>query len=506
MPDAPRRTKELVRMHRPDRFDLWIGGVWKKASKYVPVATPYDGKCFAEVPESSASEMEQAIAAAAAAREKAASLVPFERYRLLMGAARKLEENHALFAETIALESGKPLREAKVEVDRSIQTLQFSAEEAKRVRGEMLVLDAHPAGKGRTGFTLRVPRGVIGCITPFNFPLNLVCHKVGPALASGNTVVVKPAEETPCSAFLLAMALAEAGCPDGFVNVAPGLGEVAGETLVKHRDVAMLSFTGSRAVGTHLRAIAGLKPVTLELGGNAAVVIDGDASWQEALDRFVIGGFSHSGQVCIHLQRIYAAGGARAGDVVDALAARAKALKIGHPLDESAEITSLIRVRDVERVGEWVGEAKRMGAAIAAGGERQGRSTYLPTVLADIKPGMKVSEDEVFGPVVGVAQVDTFEEAIAAANRTRYGLQAAVFTRDLEKALRAAERIEAGGIMINDVPTFRVDQMPYGGMKESGLGREGPQYACEEMTELKTIAIRRTIPATPAAPAGPAGK
>ncbi len=487
-------------MKRPSRFDLWIGGAWNKATKYVAVATPYDGKPFVEVPEASAAEMEQAIAAAAAARAKAASLTPHERYRILMGAARKLEEDHALFAETIALESGKPLREARSEVDRSIQTLQFSAEEAKRIHGEMLALDAHPAGKGRTGFTLRVPRGVIGCITPFNFPLNLVCHKVGPALASGNTVVVKPAEETPCSAYLLAMALAEAGCPEGFVNVSPGLGEIAGETLVTHKDVAMVSFTGSRAVGKHIRAVAGLKPVTLELGGNSAVVIDSDADWQEALDRFVLGSFAHSGQVCIHLQRIYCVGAggggaasrARAGDLVDALAAKAKALKIGHPLDETAEVTSLIRVRDVERVCEWVGEARSQGAALAAGGSRQGRATYLPTVLAEIRPGMKVSEEEIFGPVVGVASVDTFEEAIAAANRTPYGLQAAVFTRDLEKALRAAERVEAGGVMINDIPTFRVDQMPYGGMKESGLGREGPKYACAEMTEQKTIVIRRT--------------
>jgi len=411
-----------------------------------------------------------------------------------MDAAAKVAASHALFAETIALESGKPLREARAEVDRTLQTLQFSAEEAKRIHGEMLSIDAHPAGKGRTGFTLRVPRGVIGCITPFNFPLNLVAHKVGPALASGNTVVVKPAEETPCSAYLLAQALAEAGAPDGSVNVVPGLGEVAGEALVTHRDVAMVSFTGSRTVGRHIRAVAGLKPVTLELGGNAAVVVDAGFDWSESLDRLVVGGFSHSGQVCIHLQRIYVAKGERRGgygDLVDALAARAKALKVGHPLDEAAEVTSLIRVHDVERVGATVGDAQEKGATLAAGGTRSGRATYAPTVVAGLQPGMKLAEDEIFGPVVGVAEVDSFDAAIAAANRTPYGLQAAVFTRDLEKALRAAERIEAGGIMINDIPTFRVDQMPYGGMKESGMGREGPRYACEEMTELKTIVIRR---------------
>jgi acyl-CoA reductase-like NAD-dependent aldehyde dehydrogenase len=478
-------------MQRPSRFDLWIGGQWRKARKQAAVVTPFDGKPFAEVPDGDAEEMAAAVAAAAAARAKARSLTPFERYRILMGAAAKVEQNHPLFAETVALESGKPLREAKGEVDRTIQTLQFSAEEAKRIHGEMLSLDAHPSGRGRTGFTLRVPRGVIGCITPFNFPLNLVAHKVGPALASGNTVVVKPAEETPCSAYLLAAALAESGCPDGFVNVVPGLGEVAGETLVTHPDVAMVSFTGSRNVGRHIRAVAGLKPVTLELGGNAAVVIDGDYDWSDALDRFVAGGFSHSGQVCIHLQRIYVTKSARYRDLVDAMAARAKTLKVGHPLDESAEVTSLIRVRDVERVGATVGEAKSKGATLAAGGTRSGRATFAPTVLAGIAPGMKLSEEEIFGPVVGLAEVDSFEAAIAAANRTAYGLQAAVFTHDLERALRAAEQIEAGGIMVNDIPTFRVDQMPYGGMKESGLGREGPKYACEEMTEMKTVVIRR---------------
>lgn len=479
-------------MQRPSRFDLWIGGQWRKAKKQTAVSTPFDGKPFAEVPDGDAEEMAEAIAAAAAAREKARSLIPFERYRFLMAAAAKVEADAKLFAETVALESGKPLREAKAEVDRTVQTLQFSAEEAKRIHGEMLPLDAHPGGRGRTGFTLRVPRGVIGCITPFNFPLNLVAHKIGPALASGNTVVVKPAEETPCSAYLLAMALAEAGCPDGFVNVVPGLGEVAGEALVTHPDVAMVSFTGSRAVGKHIRAVAGLKPVTLELGGNSAVVIDSDYDWSEALDRFVVGGFAHSGQVCIHLQRIYCvAKSGRYRELVDALAARAQKLKVGHPLDESAEVTSLIRVRDVERVGATVGEAKSKGATLAAGGTRSGRATFAPTVVAGIAPGMKLAEDEIFGPVVGLAEAESFEAAIAAANRTPYGLQAAVFTHDLERALRAAERIEAGGVMINEIPTFRVDQMPYGGMKESGMGREGPRYACEEMTESKTIVIRR---------------
>ncbi|MSR45771.1 MAG: aldehyde dehydrogenase family protein [Planctomycetes bacterium] len=479
-------------MQRPTRFDLWIGGRLVAAQRHVELAAPWDGRPFATVAQATVGEVERAIATAAAARPAAAAKSAYERFAFLRGAAERVGANHALFAETIALESGKPLREAKVEVDRAIQTLEFSAEEAKRLHGETLCLDAHPAGKGRFGYTRRVPRGVIACITPFNFPLNLVAHKIGPALAAGNTVVVKPAEETPCSAFLLAQALADAGCPDGFVNVVPGQGVEIGEPLAQHPDIAMVSFTGSRAVGIRLRAIAGLKPVTLELGGNAPVVIDDVSDWLESLDRFVVGGFAHSGQVCIHLQRIYTTSARAADEVVEALAARAAKLKIGAPTDEATELTGLIRERDVVRVASWVDEAKSFGARVATGAARQGRQTYLPTVLAGLSSEMRIAKEELFGPVVSVAAAGSFEAALAAANQTRYGLQASVFTRDLERALRAADVLEVGGVIVNDVPLFRVDQMPYGGVKESGLGREGPRYAIEEMSELKTVVIRRT--------------
>lgn len=478
-------------MIRPTRFELWIGGRFVAAARHAEVVTPFDGVPFATVPQATPAELEQAVAAAVAAKPRMAALTAYERSALLRGAATRVAAQAPLFAETIALESGKPLREAKVEVERAVQTLEFSAEEARRLHGETLPIDAHPAGKGRTGFTLRVPRGVIGCITPFNYPLNLVAHKVGPALAAGNTVVVKPAEETPCSAYLLAQALHDAGCPDGAVNVVPGDGQEIGEPLAQHRDVAMVSFTGSRAVGARLRAIAGLKPVTLELGGNAPVVIDDGADWEEALDRLVVGSFTHSGQVCIHLQRIYATTPRVAAQLTEALAARAKQLAIGPPLDPATEISSLIRTRDVARVGALVEEARSHGARLACGGTRQGRATYLPTVFDALDDSMEFAREEAFGPVVGVAAVGSFEAALAAANRTRYGLQAAIFTRDLERALAAAERLEAGGVIINDVPSFRVDQMPYGGTKESGMGREGPRYACEAMSEWKTVVIRR---------------
>ncbi|MBM4014073.1 MAG: aldehyde dehydrogenase family protein [Planctomycetes bacterium] len=478
-------------MRLPDRLDPWIAGRFVPAARHVELACPWDGQPFASVAQCSVTELAAAIAAAAAARRTAAALSAHERFSFLRGAARELAAHHDLFASTIARESGKPLREAKVEVDRAIQTLEFSAEEAKRLHGETLVLDAHPAGKGRFGWTRRVPRGVIACITPFNFPLNLVAHKVGPALAAGNTVVVKPAEETPCSAFLLALALQAAGCPDGLVQVVPGLGAEIGEPLAQHPDVAMVSFTGSRAVGTRLRAGAGLKPVTLELGGNAPVVIDDDAEWRGALDRLVAGSFAHSGQVCIHLQRVFATSRRVADEVAAALAERAQALRIGPPTDPASELTALIRERDVVRVGAIVDDARAHGARVATGAARAGHRTYLPTVLEGIDPAMRLAQEELFGPVVAVAATGSFEAAIAAANATRYGLQASVFTRDLERALRAADLLEAGGVIINDVPLFRVDQMPYGGTKESGLGREGPRYACEEMSELKTVVVRR---------------
>jgi acyl-CoA reductase-like NAD-dependent aldehyde dehydrogenase len=479
-------------MRRPDRLDPWIAGRSAPSARHAELRCPFDGQPFATVAQSTVAELDAAVAAAVGARPAAAALSAHERFAFLRGAAQQLVAHHDLFAATVAQESGKPLREAKVEVDRAIQTLEFSAEEAKRLHGETLVLDAHPAGKGRFGWTRRVPRGVIGCITPFNFPLNLVAHKVGPALAAGNTVVVKPAEETPCSAFLLAQALHDAGCPPGFMNVVPGGGAEIGEPLAAHRDVAMVSFTGSRAVGARLRAIAGLKPVTLELGGNAPVVIDDEADWQAALDRMVAGSFAHSGQVCIHLQRIFATSARVAGEVTAALAERAQSLRIGPPLDPTSELTALIRERDVVRVGGIVDDARARGARVAAGAARTGHRTYLPTVLEGIDPAMRLAQEELFGPVVAVATAGSFEAALAAANATRYGLQASVFTRDLERALRAADRLEAGGVIVNDVPLFRVDQMPYGGIKESGLGREGPKYAIEEMSELKTIVVRRT--------------
>jgi acyl-CoA reductase-like NAD-dependent aldehyde dehydrogenase len=472
------------------RVDLFIGGKWVPAKRYLTVEMPYDGSPVGEAPRADEAEVAAAVAAAKAAKADAAGRTAYERYQWLTKAAAVLLERRDALAPVLASESGKPLREARTEVERSAQTLVWSAEEAKRIHGEVWSVDAHPVGRGRFGMTLRRPRGVIAAVTPFNFPLNLVCHKVGPALAAGNTVVLKPAEKTPLIAHKFAEVIAAAGVPDGYFNVVCGLGTEIGAFLAGHPDVDMLTFTGSGAVGRILRAAAGVKPVTLELGGNSAVIIDADADLDLALERAKIGGFSNSGQVCIHLQRAYV-DESRAEEFRARLAASASAMKVGHPLDDSAEVTSLITPTAAARVDGWVREAVSAGARLLTGGGRSGRATVAPTVLADTPPEARVVSDEIFGPVVTVHGFRGLEQAIEQANRGRLGLHAGIFTRDLDKALYAAERLEAGGVMINDVPTFRVDQMPYGGTKESGIGREGPKYAIEEMTDLRAVVINR---------------
>ena len=472
-----------------DRYDLWIDGAARTAGRYAMVRTPYDGAAFAEAALGCAADIEAAVQAADRRRTDAAKLSAFARYEILARAARRLADSAETFARAIALESGKPISEARVEVARAEQTLMFSAEEARRLGGEVLPLDAHPRGAGCFGFTLRVPRGVVAAITPFNFPLNLVCHKVGPALAAGNTVVLKPASNTPVSAYLLAELLAECGLPAGFLNVVSGPGGELGDALVKHPLVRMVSFTGSVPVGTRIRDLAGLKPVTLELGNNGAVIVDDSADPLDAATRCAAGAFANSGQVCISLQRAYVHAGI-ADAFAEALRAQAEALPIGPPLEEPSRITSLIREADAARVMEWIDEARRGGARLVTGGQRVGAATVRPTVLADVPDEARLSREEAFAPVVNVNRFTTFEDAIQRVNRSAFGLQSAVFTRDLSRALRAARELEVGGVMINESPSFRVDQMPYGGVKSSGLGREGPKYACAEMTELRTVVIR----------------
>lgn len=468
---------------------LFIGGKHTESVKYTTLQAPYSGETLAEVASASAEETEAAIAAAVKARKAMRQMPAHQRADLLYKLSAMLEERKEEAARIVALEAAKPITAARGEIDRTIETYRFAAEEAKRLTGETVPMDAAKGGEGRIGYTMRQPLGVIGAITPFNFPMNLVAHKVGPALAAGNTIVLKPAEQTPLSAYYIANLLQEAGLPDGALNVVSGDGKTIGDVLVSHPDVAYLTFTGSPAVGTNIRSNAGLKRVTLELGSNAAVIIDKDVDLDKVIPRSVTGAFTYQGQVCISLQRIYVHQ-AIAEPFIKRFAEAAEQVVIGDPLSEDTVVSALITSKDVQRTLDWIEEAKQAGATVVAGGEAEG-GILRPTVLANVPRDAKVSCQEVFAPIVVINTVDSVEEGIQHVNDSMYGLQAGVFTNDIQTALRAVDDIEAGGVMINDIPTFRVDHMPYGGVKQSGIGREGVKYATEEMTELKFVMFNK---------------
>jgi acyl-CoA reductase-like NAD-dependent aldehyde dehydrogenase len=468
---------------------LLINGEWVEGTQYTSLTSPYSGEVIAEIPEASPQEVDQAIAAAYNARATMAKMPAHKRAEILENLVRLLEERADEAAKIIAMEAAKPITTAKGEVARTIQTYKFAAEEAKRIHGETISLDAAPGGEGRLAFTVREPLGVIGAITPFNFPMNLVAHKVGPAIASGNTVVLKPAEQTPLSALFIAELLQQAGLPAGALNVVTGKGEVVGERIVADDRIKMITFTGSPAVGIGIRNKAGLKRVTLELGSNSAVIIDNGVDVDKIISRCVTGAFSFQGQVCISLQRIYVHETVYE-TFVEKFVAATRTLKVGDPLDPATDVSALITPKDVERTLSWIEEAKQQGATVATGAVCEG-NILAPTVILDADPAMKVSCQEVFAPIVLINKVQSVREAIELVNDSRYGLQAGIYTDNIHTALEAAELLHVGGVMINDIPTFRVDQMPYGGVKESGMGREGIKYAVEEMTEMKLIVFNK---------------
>lgn len=469
-------------------YPMIIDGRDVRSERPIEVRIPYDGAPFATVFAAGPELLEQAVAAARKAAPVMRGLTRDARSSILRSAHALLLERAAAFARAISSESGKPLREGRLEVERAAATLLFSSEEAHRLAGEVVPMDASPAGAGRMALTVREPLGVIAAITPFNFPLNLSVHKIGPALAAGNTVVHKPASATPVSAILLARLFLEAGLPEGALNVVTGPGSATGDFLVDHPDVRMVTFTGSAEVGLRIRARAGLKRVTLELGNNSALIVDEGADLDEAVARAVPGAYAHSGQVCISVQRIFVAEKA-CEEFTQRFAAAAQALRIGHPLEDSTAVSSLITEAEAGRVAEWVAEAVSAGARLVSGGQRSG-ATIAPVVLAGVPPEARVFAQEAFGPVAGINGYASLDQAIDAVNQSAYGLQAGIFTRDLDRAFYAAARVHVGGFLINDVPQFRVDQMPYGGVKLSGTGREGPRYAIEEMTEPKLISWR----------------
>ena len=466
---------------------LTVTGPWASGGPLV-LRAPWDGAELASIPTTTMDDVETVLARSRAAFEAFRWTPSWRRAEILERTSHLIEDNAGQLARIIAAEGGKPLKDARVEAKRGASTFRWASEEAKRTAGELVEMDADPSGESRFGWTIREPRGVIAAISPFNFPLNLVAHKVAPALAGGNAVVLKPASNTPLTALRLAELLAEAGLPDGVLQVVVGQGSTIGNALVVDERTNMVSFTGSPPVGRRIAADAGMKMVTLELGNNSATIVDEDADLDLAAQRVVAGGFANSGQICISVQRVVVHQA-----VYDAFMERllpgVAALTVGDPLDEATDVSTLISAGEVERVAAWIAEAVEQGATLAAGGVRaDGR--LLPTVLTDVTPDMKVCAREVFGPVLSIIRARDLCEAIAISNDSEMGLQAGVFTNDLNKALYAAKHLEVGGVMINEVPTFRVDHMPYGGIKGSGIGREGLKYAIREMTELKMVAIR----------------
>ncbi|QGQ45139.1 aldehyde dehydrogenase family protein [Metabacillus sediminilitoris] len=467
------------------RKKLYINGEWTQSEQYADLFSPYSEEKIAEIPQASEEQVDAAIDAAYHNRESMAKLTAYEKAKILENLVTLFKENRIKAAQIISLESAKPLKFSLGEVDRTIETYKFAAEEAKRIHGEMIPMDAAQNGGNRLGYTLREPIGVVAAITPFNFPMNLVAHKVGPAIAAGNTIVLKPASQTPLSAFFLAELLEEAGLPKGAFNVVTGSGRLVGDRLVTSDKVSMITFTGSPEVGLGIRNKAGFKKVALELGSNAGLIIDEGMDLDKIIPKCVTGAFSNQGQVCISLQRIYVH-----ENVLETFTEKFKEatekLILGDPLDEQTDLSALISRNDIERAKAWIDEAIEEGGTVVTGGEIV-KNILLPTVIVDVKSHSKVSCQEVFAPIVTINSIENVEEGIRQINDSKYGLQAGIFTKDINTALNASKQLEVGGVMINDIPTYRVDQMPYGGVKESGNAREGLKYTIEEMTEMKLV-------------------
>lgn len=465
---------------------FYLAGKWLEEGTPVEIHAPYDGAPLAEVCQATREHAEKAIEAAVRAFGSTRRLPAFERQRVLRSIAQQISSRKQEFARTIAQEAGKPLKAARTEVERAIFTFTVAAEETTRIPGEYLSLDWQQFTSGRWGIVRRFPIGPIAGITPFNFPLNLVAHKVAPAIASGCPIILKPAPQTPLTALLLAETVEQAGLSDGAFNVLPLSNEDAG-ILVTDERIKLISFTGSAAVGWEIKHRAGKKKVVLELGGNAGVIVHGDTDLAWAADRCVAGGFSYAGQTCISVQRILVERPAFK-KFTDLLLAGVNKLKVGDPLDDTTDLGPLIRESDAIRANEWVQQAVQDGATLLCGGKRHG-SILEPTVLTGTRPDMKVNCEEIFAPVVTVEPYDDFSLALRRINESPYGLQAGVFTRDANRIFQAYEELEVGGVIAGDVPSFRIDHMPYGGTKDSGFGREGLRYSIEDMTEPKLLVM-----------------
>jgi len=468
---------------------LYVAGEWMETGEWSEVKAPYDGTPVGRVPKGDAALVERAVEAAAAAFE-AGGFPQHERARVLDRAAELVAEREDDLTMTIAAEAGKPVKTARVEAQRCVSTMQFSAVAARTLNGEMVPMEAGAAGEGKLGIVIRLPYGIVGAISPFNFPLNLVGHKLGPAIAAGNAVVLKPAGQTPISAIKLAEIFYDAGLPENWLQVVCGSGSDVGNAIVENDRIGAISFTGSAPVGWGIRSKAPRKQVNLELGSTAPLIVHEDGDWETAADKAKLHAFSHAGQSCISVQRILLHESI-ADDFTKRFVSNVESLVTGDPMDENTDVGPLISQDDRDRVKSWVDEAASAGGEILTGGELVDEDRCLaPTVIKEPPREEKVWCNEIFGPVATIHTFKTFDEAIDLANDAVYGLQAGVFTRDLGLAIEAGNRLEYGGVLVNEVPTFRTDQMPYGGIKESGNTREGPNYAVRELTEERLVTFQ----------------
>jgi acyl-CoA reductase-like NAD-dependent aldehyde dehydrogenase len=464
---------------------LLIGGEWVETGEWQEVRSPYSGDVVSRVARAGADEARRAVEAANAAMES--PLPAHKRAEILVRVAGALGRRHDEVARLISDEAGKPMKAARVEAQRAMSTYTFSAVEARRLAGDMVPMNASQAGEGKLAFTLRRPLGVVGAISPFNFPLNLVAHKIAPALAAGCAVVLKPASQTPMSALLLAELEDEAGLPPGWLNVLVGPSSEIGDVLVADERVKVITFTGSSGVGWKIAERSPRKRVKLELGNSTPLIVEADADLDAAVAATAQHGFSFAGQSCISIQRVYVQEGVY-DEFVSALVPKVQALNLGDPAEEETDVGPVIDEDARDRILEWIEEARSAGAEILTGGELEG-DLIRPTVIANARPDLKVSCEEVFGPVVTVNPYESIDDAIELANSTKYGLQGGIFTGSLQTAMKAAQELEFGGVTVNEAPTFRADQMPYGGVKESGNTKEGPAYAVRELTDERLVVI-----------------
>ena len=466
---------------------LYFNGAWRGRDESIEVINPFDGQIVETVPRATAQDVEEAIESTKRGAEEMKSLSGYERFEILNRATALLRQRADEMARTLSMEEGKTLGEALFEVDRAAQTLELSGEEAKRLSGEVLPLDGGKGVKNKLGFTLRIPCGVVAAIAPFNFPLNLVCHKVGPAVAAGNSVILKPASDTPLVSLKLVEILLEAGLPPLGISCLTGSGSLIGEKICSDPRIRKISFTGSKEVGERICAIAGIKKVTMELGSNCPLVVLPDADLDEVANAAVSSAYTNAGQVCISAQRLIVVDSVRE-ELIETMKPKVESLKAGDQLSEETGIGPMVRESEAYRVEKWIQEAVGDGARVVCGGERDG-AVMQPTLLDGATTDMRVCREELFGPAVSVMSISGVDEAIRLANDTEFGLSAGLFTKDIDAAVRFAREVDSGNIHINWGPLWRTDGMPYGGLKGSGIGKEGPKYAIDEMTEMKSVVI-----------------